>query len=66
MRILNSLGVVILLWLMVATDAFSWDRPFNNPANWGGTVLMEIPNARILEDGVVRLGVAQALPYRWY
>ena len=27
---------------------------------------MEIPNARILEDGVVRLGAAQALPFRWY
>ena len=27
---------------------------------------MEIPNARILEDGVVRIEVTQALPYRWY
>jgi len=27
---------------------------------------MEIPNARILDDGVIRVGVAQALPYRWY
>jgi hypothetical protein len=27
---------------------------------------MEIPNARILEDGIVRVGAAQALPYRWY
>lgn len=26
---------------------------------------MEIPNARVLEDGVVRLSGAQALPYRW-
>jgi hypothetical protein len=26
---------------------------------------MEIPNARILEDGVIRAGVAQALPFRW-
>jgi len=48
------------------TSAFSWDPPFNNAANWGGTGLMEIPTARILEDGVVRVGYAQAIPYRWY
>jgi len=66
MRILNSLAVVMLLFVMVATDTFSWDRPFNNPSNWGGTGLMEIPNARILEDGVIRFGAAQASPYRWY
>ena len=46
--------------------AFPWDAPFNNAANWGGTGLMETPNARILEDGVIRAGVAQALPYRWW
>ena len=27
---------------------------------------MEIPNARILEDGVIRVGAAQALPFRWF
>jgi hypothetical protein len=27
---------------------------------------MEIPTARILDDGVLRLGAAQALPFRWY
>ncbi len=27
---------------------------------------MEIPTARILEDGVMRIGYAQAIPYRWY
>lgn len=27
---------------------------------------MEIPTARILEDGVIRIGYAQASPYRWY
>lgn len=27
---------------------------------------MEIPTARVLDDGVMRIGVAQALPYRWY
>lgn len=27
---------------------------------------MEIPTARILDDGSIRLGVAQAMPFRWY
>ena len=27
---------------------------------------METPTARVLDDGVMRIGVAQALPYRWY
>lgn len=52
--------------LIFLTSAFGFDRPFNNAANWGGTGLIEIPSARILEDGVVRFGYAQANPYRWY
>ena len=27
---------------------------------------MEIPTARVLDDGVIRIGAAQALPFRWY
>ena len=27
---------------------------------------MEIPSARVLDDGVLRFGHAQAMPYRWY
>lgn len=46
--------------------AFAGDKPFNNTTNWGGTGLMEMPNARVLKDGVIRFGVAQADPYRWY
>lgn len=46
--------------------AIASDWPFNNPANWGGTGLMEIPTARVLDDGELRFGVSQALPYRWY
>ena len=45
---------------------FAGDRPVNNSANWGGTGLMEIPNARVLDDGVIRFGAAQAGSYRWY
>lgn len=46
--------------------ALAGDRPFNNVTNWGGTGFMEMPNARVLDDGVIRFGVAQADPYRWY
>jgi len=70
-RHLNSFRIVrlctlILLLMLPAAMAFSGDRPFNNAANWGGTGLLEIPTARILEDGIVRLGYAEARPYRWF
>lgn len=52
--------------VLFVSSAYSWDRPFDNAANWLGTGLMEIPTARILDDGVIRVGVAQALPFRWY
>jgi len=51
---------------IITAPAFCGDRPFNNTANWGGTGLMEIPTARVLEDGVMRMGFAQANPYRWF
>lgn len=63
-------GPVLLLFIVFGLAfppaACPVDRPFNRAANWGGTGLFEIPNARILEDGVIRVGAAQALPYRWY
>ncbi len=61
--LLSSLSPVILIPVQ---PTYALDSPFNNAANWGGTGLIEIPNARILEDGVVRFGAAQASPYRWY
>jgi len=65
-RLLISSPLILIILLILYSSSFAWDRPFNNAANWGGTGLMEIPNARILEDGVLRFGAAQALPYRWY
>lgn len=41
------------------------DAPFNKAANWGGTGLFEIPNARVLEDGELRIGYAYADPFQW-
>jgi hypothetical protein len=51
---------------MKPAHVLSGDHPFNNAANWGGTGLMEIPNARILEDGTARAGYAEARPFQWY
>ncbi len=69
-KLTSGRGCRILLFLLglqacLSAQALSWDRPFDNPANWGGTGLMEIPTARVLDDGVLRIGAAQALPYRW-
>ena len=59
-------AIILFLVFFSALPASSFDSPFNKAANWGGTGLMEIPNARILEDGVIRFGFGQALPYRWF
>ncbi|NNG01989.1 MAG: hypothetical protein HKM93_21570, partial [Desulfobacteraceae bacterium] len=56
----------ILVLLSDPATGLSADKPFNNPSNWGGTGLFEIPNARILDDGELRLGFATADPYDWY
>jgi len=62
----SLLILLILIQIVFLPHASASDRPFNNPANWGGTGLMEIPNARVIDDGVVRFGFSQALPFRWY
>jgi hypothetical protein len=59
------LSVLTLTVLLTPEISFSSDMQFINSSNWGGTGLMEIPNARILEDGVVRFSGAIASPYRW-
>jgi hypothetical protein len=56
----------LLLQIIFVTTVGGWDMPFNNAANCGGTGLMETPTARVLEDGEIRFGYAQADPYRWY
>ncbi|MBA3029782.1 MAG: YjbH domain-containing protein [Desulfobacteraceae bacterium] len=54
----------MILW--IGLTGFADDKPFNNPANWGGTGLMEIPNARVLEDGFLRTGYAESRPFKWF
>ena len=63
--ILILFSTIFLSQFIIVGHSMAWDHPFNNAANWGGTGLMEIPNARILDDGFIRIGAAQALPYRW-
>jgi len=65
-KIVSALTFAVLLPILFASSAYPYDRPFNNVANWLGTGLLEIPTARVLDDGVIRVSVAQALPYRWY
>ena len=65
-KIASALTFAVLLPILFASSAYSYDRPFNNAGNWLGTGLMEIPTARILDDGVIRVSGAQVLPYRWY
>ena len=66
MKALQNIFLFFLCQISLAAPALCWDRPFNNSANWGGTGLLETPTARILEDGVIRFGYAQADPYKWY
>jgi len=62
----TGLFALLLILIIYSGPAFPRDDPFDNAANWGGTGLLEIPTARILGDGMLRFGAAQALPFRWY
>ena len=63
---IGALVYCITLVALGSAACMASDSPFDRPANWGGTGLLEIPSARVLYDGHMRLGYAQALPYRWY
>ena len=56
----------LLMILLSCSIAFAGDEPFANPANWGGTGLMETPTARVLKEGRYRIGASQVDPYRYY
>ncbi|MBU4121722.1 MAG: YjbH domain-containing protein, partial [Proteobacteria bacterium] len=57
--------MLLLVAALIGTAA-AGDEPFDGPANWGGTGLMEIPSARVLREGRYRVGAAQMDPYRYY
>jgi len=58
--------IALVLLLLICNLAHAGDEPFADPANWGGTGLMEIPSARVLREGRFRVGVSQIDPYRYY
>ena len=61
-----SFFFICLLIIAMIGSAGAADEPFDGPANWGGTGLMEIPTARVLREARYRLGVSQIDPYRYY
>jgi hypothetical protein len=65
-RWMGSVFQALLAICLLSAAARAADSPFDMSSNWGGTGLMEIPTARILPDGAMRLGVAKASPYVWY
>jgi hypothetical protein len=62
----SSYFVIFLLSLLLVGTAMAGDEPFDGPANWGGTGLMEIPTARVMRQGRFRFGASQIDPYRYY
>jgi hypothetical protein len=64
---LSPYFLLVVLFLVCGTsDTRAADAPFDGPANWGGTGLMETPTARVLKEGRYRIGVSQIDPYRYY
>ncbi len=59
-------GALSLFFILAAGVGWAADEPFDGPANWGGTGLMEIPTARLLREGRYRIGASQQYPYRYY
>ncbi|MCX5832444.1 MAG: YjbH domain-containing protein [Deltaproteobacteria bacterium] len=60
---------LFFVWFLVAAligTAVAADEPFDGPANWGGTGIMEIPTARVMRAGRYRFGASQVDPYRNY
>ncbi|RKX55562.1 MAG: hypothetical protein DRP29_10445, partial [Thermodesulfobacteriota bacterium] len=56
----------VLFFNISNSSCFAFDKPFISSNNWGGTGLLEIPTARILEENTYRIGISQIHPYRHY
>jgi len=66
---LNNLFLFLTFFtilILSSTTSFADDFPFNSPANWGETGLMETPTARVIDYGKYRVGFSQVEPYRYY
>ena len=65
-RHLLKISLPFFFFFLIAGPIFAGDKPFNHASNWGGTGLLEIPTARVLEDGTLRAGYAEARPFKWF
>ncbi len=65
-RWLVLFSVTVFLGLEAGGAVEAQDRPFVSASNTGITGLMEIPTARILEDGRMRIGASNVDPFRTY
>ncbi|HOS98801.1 MAG TPA: YjbH domain-containing protein, partial [Deltaproteobacteria bacterium] len=66
-----SQGVLVaacaaVLVLCLPLRPLASDRPFTFASSWGGTGLMEIPTARVMEENRWRIGISQVDPARTY
>ena len=65
----RELSAALLLALAILTVGFqasAAEPPFSQPSNWGATGLMQIPNARVIGDGMARAGASDVDPFRTY
>ena len=58
--------LLALAVLSVGPQASGAEPAFSQPSNWGGTGLMQIPNARVIGDGIARAGASDVDPFRTY
>lgn len=65
-KLVIALFFLIAFHLYSSSPAKAKDQEFINPANYGGTGIMEIPSARFLEENHARLGIAHIPPYRHF
>jgi hypothetical protein len=66
MRFRRGLSAALLLALAVlcvGPQASAAEPPFSQPTNRGGTGLMQIPNARVIGDGIARAGASDMDPF---
>ncbi len=57
--------VFLFLPAILSPESANADQ-FADVSNWGGTGLLETPNARVLQEGQMRAGMGQVDPYRFY
>ncbi len=57
---------IFLLGFFCSVSVYASDEPFTFPSNRGGTGLMEIPTARVIQEDSFRIGASQIKPYRFF